>query len=1221
MHRSRSRAKVVLIVVVAVLGMILGVTGVGVPSSHASTSSPQPWLAPGLSTEQRVDMLLSAMTLQDKLAELSAGNCSPYESCLPANARLGLPEMVLEDDSTGVAAGMTGVTALPATVAASASFDPSLINRYGQVIGREEKAKGVNVALAPTVNILRNPQWGRSFESLGEDPYLSSQMGVADMQGIQSQGVVSNLKHFVVYNQETNRHTVSAQVSSRTLHEIYLPAFAAAVKADVGSIMASYNSVNGVPSSQNPYLLTTVLRDQLGFKGFVRSDGGGTYSTVPAANSGLDIQVKGVDYFGPALAAAVEDGQVSMARINSMVRPILRDMFHFNLVGKPWGNGTKTENVITAADTQTALTSAEQGTVLLRNQNAVLPLSSSTKSIAVLGPYASPGLAEGGGSGYVTPPFVISPVQGIQKADPAASVSYSAGLPAPASLPSIPNQYLSRPYKAGASYTATLTPPVSGRYTLTVEDPKGYSPMTMSVDGKPVLTAAGTTGDSYGSGSVDLVAGQPYQLQITGSNSRLAWATPAARSAAIAQAVSAAKASQVAVVVVGDHESEATDRVRIGLSAGQNQLIEQVAAANPNTIVVLNTGAPVLMPWINQVAGVLEAWYPGEQDGAALAAVLFGQVNPSAKLPMTFPASASQIPASTPAQFPGVNGVADYSEGLLVGYRWYDAKGLTPLFPFGYGLSYTTFGFSHLAVSPASTTSLGTVQVGATVTNTGTRPGAEVAQLYIGDPAITGEPPIQLKGFQKVTLSPGQSTRVHFTVNSQDLSYWSSSAHTWTVADGAYKILVGDSSANLPLASTLTVGATTGKRALTMNAPGTIKAGQPFTVTAALSPGGDLALNDVQLNLSAPPGWNITPSAPNRAASMGSSQALNGSWQVTAPAGAQDDIRTLAATASFHSAAPSTPSPGGNAGTTTARTQVTVQPLVTTTITPSSLDLAAGRSAHVTVSYQDTSGYPASISWNAAPPPGSGITVEPASGSAQLAPDQTATVSELVTTSTPQPQLNVPIAVQVTADGTTAPAPGAYLQVTVPYSSLSAAYDNVGITSSSAPSAGDFSGTGITYAAGALSNAGLSPGASVAKDGITFTWPDAPAGQPDNVVADGQTFAISGTGAALGFLGASDYGNSSGTGVITYTDGTTQPFTLTMSDYYKTTPASGDQVLVICPYRHQASGISNHTAALYFTSIPLTTGKTVADVTLPKISAGVAKGQTAMHIFSAAIGG
>ncbi|MFD4976160.1 glycoside hydrolase family 3 C-terminal domain-containing protein [Streptomyces sp. NPDC058424] len=1180
---------------------ILLALGVFVANSGASEASTQPWLAPGLTTEQRVDMLLANMTLDEKIAELHAGKCAPYEACIRANPSLGLPELVLQDDSTGVGGGMKGVTALPASIAASASWDPALIKSYGAVIGREMYAKGINVALAPTVNITRNPQWGRNFESLGEDPYLTSRMGVADMAGLQSQGIVADMKHFAANSQETNRQTISAQIDPRTLHEIYLPAFAAAVDAGLGSVMASYNAINGVFNSQNPYLLTTVLRDEMGFDGFVRSDGEGTYSTVAAANAGLDMQVKGTDYFAAPLKAAVEDGQVSMATINSMLRPILTTMFNFDLVGKQWGNGTTEQNVITPGSTQTALDAAEQGTVLLKNQGDLLPLSaSSLKSVAVIGQ----GVPVGSGSGNVNLPFLVSPVQGIQAAANQATVSYADGLPDPATLPSIPAQYLSTPYKAGNGYTATLTPPVSGRYTLVVHNTMAHNPMTLSVNGTPILIAAGSAGNKYGIGSVDLQAGQHYQISISGPSVSLAWATPSARSAAISQAVAAASQSEVAVVLVGDQESENIDRVGIGLSGGQNQLVDAVATANPRTIVVLNTGSPVLMPWLDKVAGVVEAWYPGEHDGTALADVLFGKVNPSGKLPMTFPASEDQVPASTPEQFPGVNGVADYSEGLEVGYRWYDAHDQKPLFPFGYGLSYTKFAFSHLSVSPTSTTSLGTVQVGATVTNTGTRTGAEVAQLYLGFPSAAGEPPRQLKGFQKVTLAPGKSTRVHFTLTPQDLSIWDAAASTWSVPTGAFQVQVGDSSADLPLSGPFQVAASTGARTITLDAPSTIQTGSPVTVHATLAPGGNLDLHDVALALNAPAGWQITPVGSTSADTLHPDQPLTGSWQVTAPAGAQADVRQLTATAKFSA-------PGhGSSGTKIARTQVTVQPLVTTTLTPQSVLLDAGQSGTITLRNTNTSGYPVTLTWQATPP--DGVTAQPASGTATLAPGASSTAQLNVTASKPG-AYTVPVQVTATAGSTTLTAPGAYLKISAAYSTLAAASNNVGITDDSDHTPGNFDGSGNSYSAQALADKAITPGSTITDRGVAFTWPDVPAGTADNVAMQGQLISLSGSGSTLGFLGAGVSRTQSGSGIVYYTDGSSQPFTIGFADWFSDVPSSGGDLVATTEYLNRTNGKPPHTVSLFAAFVPLQQGKTMRAVQLPDA------GAYAMHAFDIAI--
>jgi beta-glucosidase len=425
----------------------------------------------------------------------------------------------------------------------------------------------------------------------------------------------------------------------------------------------------------------------------------------------------------------------------------------------------------------------------------------------VIGPAASaqPDYT-GGGSAYVTAPFHVTPLQGIQAAAGAGtSVSYTQGLPTDTSLTPIPGSALSPAYAPtsfGGTYTGTLTAPETGTYVLGFENPCGcYSSVGLSLDGKELLANPGTPPVSTYSVGVNLVAGQTYTLQLSGGgeSANLSWATPSDLAPGIAAAVAAAKSAATAVVVVSDDtETEATDRPGLNLPSAQNELISAVAAANPHTVVVVDAGAPVAMPWLSQVASVVDAWYPGESNGTALAAVLFGAVDPSGHLPVTFPADLSQVPASTPAQFPGVNGKVLYSEGIDVGYRYYDAHSETPLFPFGYGLSYTSFRFSGLRITRQPGRP---VTVSATITNTGRVAGADVAQLYLSDPAAATEPPRQLKGFQKVSLRPGQSATVRFSLNGHDLSYWNSAANGWVVPAGQFGVYVGDSSAlaGLPL--------------------------------------------------------------------------------------------------------------------------------------------------------------------------------------------------------------------------------------------------------------------------------------------------------------------------------------------------------------------------------------------------------------------------------------
>jgi beta-glucosidase len=665
-----------------------------------------------VSPDERADKLLAQMTLDEKITMVHGAGfqngTTGYVGHIPANTRLGIPALHLEDGPAGVADGVPGVTAFPAPIAGAASWDTALMQQYGQALGTEEYGKGTNIVLAPTVNILRNPQWGRSFESLGEDPYLSSQMVVADIKGIQSLPVIATVKHLACNNQEFHRFTASANIDERTLQEIYLPAFKAAIEqGNVGAVMGAYNKINDTYCCENPYLLTTVLREQAGFKGIALSDWGATHSTVASAEAGLDIEMPDDQFFGAALKTAIENGQVSITTLNTMVHRILRTMFAYGLFDFP-STGTLTTDVESAAHTQLARRVAEQGAVLLKNDQRVLPLDSrKIKTIALIGADASTGAkAVGGGSASVITPYVVTPLQGITtRAGSGISVQYADG-----------------------------------------------------------------------------------------SN--------------LAQAAQLAKSADVALVFVNDIESEGSDRSSLSLPNNQDQLVETVAQANPRTIVVINSGAPVLMPWVSQVPGIIEAWYSGQEDGNAIAAILFGDVNPSGKLPITFPVSASDVPANTPQQYPGINDEASYSEGVFVGYRHYDEHNITPLFPFGHGLSYTTFAYSHLALSPGADSRRERVTVSVVVTNSGPRPGAEVVQLYVGIPSTNvPEPPKQLRGFQKVFLHPGQSKRVTFSLDSQALSYWDVNIHNWVVQKGTYKIMVGSSSRDIRVSSSFQINA------------------------------------------------------------------------------------------------------------------------------------------------------------------------------------------------------------------------------------------------------------------------------------------------------------------------------------------------------------------------------------------------------------------------------
>ena len=833
-------------------------------ATRAAASTSCPWVTSRAPIAQRVAQLMSQMSLADKITMVEGhGTSNPYVFYTPAIPALCIPAVGLEDGPAGVADGLTGVTQLPAGVSLAAAWDPSLAQQYGQVIGAEEYGKGASANLGPTVNIDRDPRWGRSFEALSEDPALNSALDVPEIAGVQSQDVESQVKHLAVYNQETYRNTPADNViiDPRTEHEIYLPSFYAAVKSGDASVMCSYAVINGNFACNNSDLETTILRDEWGFPGFVMSDYGALHSTQGALQ-GTDQEQPFNTYYGTALQTAIQNGTIPVSVLNTMVQRVFTEMFRFNLFSQP-RTGTPTDTVTTPAHVAVTTSVAEAGTTLLKNDGGVLPLSSAGGSIAVAGPAAdaSP-IYAGGGSAYVIPSGTVSPLAGIKAAaGSGTNVSYSQGLPVDTALPSIPSSNLTPAYAPtpfGGSYTGTLTAPETGTYVLAITNPCGcYTSTYLSLDGKQIIDNPSTPPVHTYSVAVSLTKGQTYTLAISGASSQLLWGTPSALAPGINAAVAAAKSASVAVVVVSDDtESEATDRLSLNLPSAQDELISAVAAANPHTVVVINAGAPVAMPWLPAVAGVVDAWYPGQTNGTSLASVLFGQTDPGGHLPVTFPVSLSQVPAATTAQFPGNGSTVQYSEGIDVGYRWYDAKGITPLYPFGFGLSYTQFAFSHLSVSPVLVDGTRDVRVSAVVTNTGKRTGSEVAQLYLADPSASGEPPRQLAGFQRVNLAPGASARVSFVVTPQAMSWWDDTANGWTQTAGRYQVYVGDSSAlaGLPLRGSFTMVTTAGSRQVTVSAPSAMQPGKAAAVRVTLTAAGTATLFNRPPGPAAPPG-------------------------------------------------------------------------------------------------------------------------------------------------------------------------------------------------------------------------------------------------------------------------------------------------------------------------------------------------------------------------------
>jgi beta-glucosidase len=763
---------------------VLAVTVLAVPiPARAAT---QPWMNTALSPTDRAALLLAAMTSDEKLTMLHGGPACGYAGCIPANTRLGIPALHLQDGPAGVGDGIGGVTQLAAPVAGAASWDPALMRQYGQLLGAEQWGKGTNVVLAPTINIVRDPRWGRAFESFGEDPYLAGQIGAADIQGIQSQGPMAQVKHFAVYNQETNRNQGSdnAIVSDRTEREIYLPAFETSIEqGKAASVMCSYSAINGPFACENGPLQNTILKGEWGFPGFITSDWGATHSTVASANNGLDMEMPSSDYFGAALATAVANGQVSQATIDDHVRRILVSMFAQGLFDNPQ-TGNQSSTVTSAAHTAVARQVATDGSVLLKNANGVLPVQAGTSSIAVIG---NP-IYGGGGSASVGSSGTVSPFQGITaRAGAGVSVTFSSGVSG-SGITGLAGKCIDIAAASTANGTAVQL------YDCNGTDAQKWT----ATGGTLVNTGSGKCLTAPGSGN-------STQLQIatcTGSASQK-WTLPAG--SPHDAAVAAARAASLAVVFVGKSESEGGDLTDINLSAEQNQLVSDVAAANPNTVVVVNSGSAVTMPWAGSVRGIIESWYPGQEFGNAIAALLYGDVDPSGKLPVTFPAALTDVPAHTTAQWPGTNNTVQYSEGLGVGYRWYDQQSIAPAFPFGFGLSYTTFAYANLAVGVPD--AAGNVAVSFDVTNSGARAGAEVAQVYVGQPAAAAEPPKNLRGFAKVSLTPGQTQRVTVTLDKRSFQYWSGS---WTTAAGADQILVGSSSRDIRLTGSVTPGGSSG---------------------------------------------------------------------------------------------------------------------------------------------------------------------------------------------------------------------------------------------------------------------------------------------------------------------------------------------------------------------------------------------------------------------------
>ena len=695
------------------------------PSALAQTNQ-YPFRDPSLPLETRAEDLLSRLTLEEKISIIHADS----KFTTAAIPRLGIPRRWMSDGPHGVredvgpdtwqAAGHTDdfSTAMPAGICLAATWNPDLGFSEGEAIGQEARERGKDIMLGPGVNILRTPLCGRNFEYLGEDPFLSSRMAVGYIRGAQSQDISSCVKHFALNNQEFQRGSINVDVDERTLHEIYLPAFKAAVQeAGVWSVMGSYNQFRGQHCCENDYLLNKVLKDEWGFKGLVMSDWAGVHDTREAVLNGLDLEM-GTErnyndfYLAQPYLDGLKSGAFTPAGLDDKVRRNLRVMIATHVLDAD----RKPGSLNTAAHETVARRVAEEGIVLLKNENHALPLDAKTiKTIAVIGENATRLHAHGGDSSGIKAFYEITPLQGI----------------------------LSRAGK-----------------TMNVIYSEGYQR----------------------NGGADLSD----------------------------RAIAAAKAADAVIYIGGlNHDKgfdcEGADRTSLKLPYGQDGLIQKIVAANPKTIVVLEGTMVEMDSWLGQVPAVLQAWYPGMEAGNALARVLFGDVNPSGKLPATFPKRLEDSPAHALGNYPGTNGTVTYAEGLLVGYRWFEAKKIEPLFPFGFGLSYTTFEYSNLKLVPGDAG----VTAEFEIKNAGAVAGAEVAQLYIHpeNPTVT-RPEKELKGFKKVFLKAGETQTVSIPLIRSAFAFYDPDKKGWVAEKGGFKILVGGSSRDIALRSNYSLAET-----------------------------------------------------------------------------------------------------------------------------------------------------------------------------------------------------------------------------------------------------------------------------------------------------------------------------------------------------------------------------------------------------------------------------
>jgi beta-glucosidase len=799
------------------------------------------------------------MTVDEKISQLAPSFGKPVQN------RFGIPSLNANDGPNGWAKGpfpgppqpsALGVTAFPNEIALAATWDRKRATDYGTALAEEWRGKGSSEIIAPTLNIMRTWHWGRSAETFGEDPFLNGQMAAAEVAALQRGHVIAMIKHFAGNNQDWERvghfpdfTGVNEIISERALHEIFYPGFREAIQTSgAAGVMCAYNQINGTFACNNAKLLSEL--PEWGFTGAITPD------AVFALHDPLLAAKAGVTYIGSAqtLRDMLSKGQLTEADLDHMLYAALVPIFTLGIFDLP-SPGNPSARVTTSEHIALARRIIEEGSVLLKNDNHALPISvDKIKSIAVIGVDGGPqavfgeegptvhvekfsvpaeaiahrggsaikvsyhdvGIGirplpllkgdmltamDGSGQGFTAAYYRSSDLSGapaVTRADPAVNVN---GLPDTELGPEV-RSFGPPKLSWSARWIAKLTPPVSGEYGFSLD---GAGSARLSINGNVIAELQKVNFRSTSFGVIQLKAGAPVDIVVEHTNDdsalgsflHLGWFPP--RPDEWNAALEAARSADVAIVFAGEQLGEGMDKTSLDLPGNQNALIDAVASANPNTVVVLNTSTAVAMPWLAKVSSVLESWYPGQESGDGIASLLFGDADPGGRLPMTFPASAEQGPGTKAEEYPGVNGIARYDEGVFVGYRWYDQHQQVPLFPFGHGLSYTTFEYSDLLLSRTDTA----VVVSVAVKNVGSRSGSDIVQVYVTEPESAAEPPLQLKGFEKVTLMPGQRQKVTFKIPLDSLSAWSVDEHAWKFSGGTYHFKVCESSRRILLQSSV----------------------------------------------------------------------------------------------------------------------------------------------------------------------------------------------------------------------------------------------------------------------------------------------------------------------------------------------------------------------------------------------------------------------------------